>query len=604
MIIVKKDDDLKEHLLVLSAADEENEDYLLSSISNELVRSAFIKKIDDQPTITEAGELVNFHVVTVSSINLPDLDRYLNESRPQKRRVMSMYGRHINSDILKNPSAWVKSPVLKMTGDYKTIANLIFNGVRHQVFLGFVRDSSYIRETVALIEKAEKWGDDALIEVLGLIYKFTTAFYKSEHLNRIDSDLADFYISDDGHTFLDVIEESKRIRIWSEHPYNSLDSSENGAKLVNKWLKGIESIFVNQWQTKFYSFSELGRKSKFESKILHKSMRDKSPLKDVFWLFEGGITDRIFEHLDNNEIDSASEFIDLATFDPPAGYKPLRRLSNTSAFKIVFSAEGPNASRVALKRYKNWSNSSMEKILSQLKLTPEDIIKKDSVTEWLGRIRHTNILPCSLVKNNLGEPFIIEPLLNYIFDNEMALSYDDLLLHMADISSAIKYLHKFGCIHSDIKPDNMGLQKDVAVLIDFGIASFNSNSKNNPGSVKTRAPELFSESVVPTSNSDVWSFGATLMYLFGKREYPFLYNDEIINLKPAGDPSRVNLERTIIERINTYRNEPIQFEKRIKDSLNNLPNKIIEAVSMACRLDPIERINANDLEKLLRSDSS
>ena len=109
------------------------------------------------------------------------------------------------------------------------------------------------------------------------------------------------------------------------------------------------------------------------------------------------------------------------------------------------------------------------------------------------------------------------------------LSFKIKLKISKEISKTITYLHKCGCIHRDLKAENIMIDTEnwKVYVIDFGIAKY----LNGKSSVETRAkgtmhylaPEIFdvinineNQQIVScvTKAVDVWSFACLVSYIF------------------------------------------------------------------------------------------
>jgi tRNA A-37 threonylcarbamoyl transferase component Bud32 len=322
--------------------------------------------------------------------------------------------------------------------------------------------------------------------------------------------------------------------------------------------------------------------------------------RSLAWLC-GGQLARIARYTNDPKIE-LEELVELVRLPVPYGYHAVRRLSNSSAFKVVYEGRDREGRAVAIKRYKDWESEQLTRLLTRLRLTKETLIEKDIVADWMAGIRHTHILPCTAATNQAGEIFIIEPLLDTTLDKVEFTHLNKLIRAVRQILQALAYLHSEGWIHSDIKPDNIGLLKEKAMLLDFGIStlySSDSRPRSNPGSIKTRAPELFSERALPNFASDIWSVGATLLALCTQGEYPLVHRDEANALPPAGDPQRSYLEARITDRIREYQREPSRLTHRIRSVLPKDRRLLLETITLACQIDPVERPSAQALDGLL-----
>ncbi len=295
-----------------------------------------------------------------------------------------------------------------------------------------------------------------------------------------------------------------------------------------------------------------------------------------------------------------------AKIDAPVGYQILDRFPVTSAFKEVFVATRSTAlgsSKVVLKRYQSISQPEMQRIMERFHFRDEvEILSRDSLTYWAGPLRHPNLVPCDIVQNENGEVFLVEPLLDVTFDKHPALSPAEVQRWLRGFLQGLDYLHSQGYVHSDVKPANMGLLHGVPVLFDFGITSQLAHigpGKTDPGSIRTRPPELFGPNVRPTAASDVWSLGASFYSLSTKGQFPFVTVDEDLNMPPPGSESRRTFEEQVAKRAAAAAMDEEAFLAAIERTL--LANGIDDVfgyptlVRTCLRLDPTRRPSATQL---------
>lgn len=148
-----------------------------------------------------------------------------------------------------------------------------------------------------------------------------------------------------------------------------------------------------------------------------------------------------------------------------------------------------------------------------------------------------------------------------------------------DVSSGLSYLHACNpkIIHQDIKPANVLIDdRNNYAITDFGISSQSGGKhgyyydEDNSGTMAYMAPERFGENYIPTAESDIWAFGATL--------YEILTGDV-----PFGEEGGKN-----------------QLKKNVKmKPMGRKVSKDIQKLIVACMsVDPKKRPTANEIIKI------
>lgn len=114
---------------------------------------------------------------------------------------------------------------------------------------------------------------------------------------------------------------------------------------------------------------------------------------------------------------------------------------------------------------------------------------------------------------------------------------------MKQLFEAIAYLHEFGIVHCDIKPENMLYNKttgNIVKLTDFGLSRMilsNQTLDTVCGTLEYVAPEILSTRK-SGMESDMWSSGI-IMYLLSNGKLPYDNNnsDNILTKITSGPPS-------------------------------------------------------------------
>lgn len=86
---------------------------------------------------------------------------------------------------------------------------------------------------------------------------------------------------------------------------------------------------------------------------------------------------------------------------------------------------------------------------------------------------------------------------------------------------AIAYLHSRNIWHRDIKPDNILIKDGVVRLCDFSISKeiCGDRLRNQPATLRYRAPELFGGGVEYDERVDVWAAGLVIYYIITGKHF-------------------------------------------------------------------------------------
>jgi len=154
--------------------------------------------------------------------------------------------------------------------------------------------------------------------------------------------------------------------------------------------------------------------------------------------------------------------------------------------------------------------------------------------EIAARLRHPNIVPLFDSGEVEGSLFFVMPYeegqsLRERLRRAGALPIADALSVLRDVARALAHAHERGVVHRDIKPDNVMLSGDAAVVTDFGIAKAVSVALTNaPDATLTQAgtvigtpaymaPEQATGDASTDHRADIYSFGCLGYELFAGR---------------------------------------------------------------------------------------
>ncbi|RKP40018.1 phosphoinositide-dependent kinase-1, partial [Dimargaris cristalligena] len=146
--------------------------------------------------------------------------------------------------------------------------------------------------------------------------------------------------------------------------------------------------------------------------------------------------------------------------------------------------------------------------------------------------------------------------------------------YMAEIITAVEYLHHKHVVHRDLKPENILLGQDMHIkLTDFGTAKLMDNepapdarSNSFVGTAEYVSPELLTDKAVGRS-SDIWAIGCILYQLLAGKP-PFKGSNEYQTFQKI-----IRLEYTI----------PDHFSPEARDLVTRL-----------LVLNPLQRLAASD----------
>lgn len=218
-----------------------------------------------------------------------------------------------------------------------------------------------------------------------------------------------------------------------------------------------------------------------------------------------------------------------------------------------------------------------------VKIINKDIFKKVEKEFVLNEIAilklvdHPNVIHLKYTYEDRQKIYIVTELiengdfLDYIV-TQKCFDEDKLKVVIRQLLEAIAYLHEFGIVHCDIKPENMLYDKEtenIIKLTDFGLSRMifsNQKIKTACGTINYIAPEAL-QSMGYGMESDLWSIGI-IVYLLVHGKLPFDSDDNDIVMMQI-----------------------VQEDPKIKQDLSN---ELKDLLSKLLEKNPKKRISAKD----------
>lgn len=132
-----------------------------------------------------------------------------------------------------------------------------------------------------------------------------------------------------------------------------------------------------------------------------------------------------------------------------------------------------------------------------IKVLPENLAGEISTERFhreihlAAKLQHPHIVPVLTAGEILGRPFFTMPFiegesLRQKIDREGELSLPEAARILTQVASALAHAHRHGVVHRDIKPDNVMIGGEYALVTDFGVAK----AINASAVSKTGAPTV------------------------------------------------------------------------------------------------------------------
>ena len=262
-----------------------------------------------------------------------------------------------------------------------------------------------------------------------------------------------------------------------------------------------------------------------------------------------------------------------------SGWSIVDELGTGATSRVYLATRGDDGERVVVKVMKS---GTAEAERSQYFLLEMQVLQK---------VSHPNIVPITDVGEAQGVlfftmPFIDGETMRQRLAREGAFPMADAARIARDVAHALGHVHSLGVVHRDVKPENILLSPNGAVLLDFGHARApaimpNADSHDAKryivGTANYVSPEQVSGRRVADSRSDLYSLGCVLLEMLTGM-LPF-----------AASSARESMQRRV--------EEPPPDIRTLRP---DVPDELATVLKRALQVDPAERyLTANQMAENL-----
>jgi serine/threonine protein kinase len=178
--------------------------------------------------------------------------------------------------------------------------------------------------------------------------------------------------------------------------------------------------------------------------------------------------------------------------------------------------------------------------------------------------------------------------LNKLIKRDKRINIEKVKKYIYELAKAVRSMHKAGCAHRDIKPDNICLDRDEVFLGDFGLSRFMKDEKllNQGGTNVYMAPEIVTQKRhYRLDPADIWAMGITIGEMLDI--FDSLHENSLQASRNSGNS--VNSSYSI-DQI-----DPIKFREELHAKKNELDSTLYNLLSHMLEISPNERYNIDEV---------
>jgi len=250
------------------------------------------------------------------------------------------------------------------------------------------------------------------------------------------------------------------------------------------------------------------------------------------------------------------------------GWSIAGELGTGATSRVYLATRGADGTRVVVKVMKSGNAATAR---SQYFLLEMQVLQK---------MNHPNVVPISEAGEAQGVlfftmPFIEGETMRQRLAREGAFSMGNAVRVARDVAKALGHVHSLGIVHRDVKPENILLSPEGAVLLDFGHArapaimpslDARDAKKYIVGTPNYVSPEQVAGRRMADSRSDIYSLGCVLLEML-TGQLPF-----------AGSSARESMQRRL--------DEPPPDIRALRP---DVPEELASVLKRAMKIDPAER---------------